>query len=376
MSWNDYDLSDEGLNNEMFGDNHYGYDDMDEYVESDDDMGDEEYGDDDFDDDELIDVSDFDFSSLDGKNLKSDLKKITRTANKKPVLSRTVSPRKNKIQVQKPSSAKPMTSRPVPHKQKPSPSPLLKKKVSSVPVRKQKPSLLKRKSVPVKHQATIHSRNGRKTTEKILVPSDREVIVEGVDKFILSNTKESNAIKDIGYYKGEKLKELVLIINNDTPNDFDIELFNPSSSLDYLYATSNNLNTMIQVAGDNKVSYSDVLFNLLANPALLPNAKFTVSGAQQAAQFNQALIFKNKNIAGHEKIHPLQMNLNIDIDQNQKQIVYWNIMETLGRPYIPDGMDVIQYKVLAGNQVVFGFYYKQASIKRFFYPEARDKRIL
>jgi hypothetical protein len=51
-------------------------------------------------------------------------------------------------------------------------------------------------------------------------------------------------------------------------------------------------------------------------------------------------------------------------------------LQTLGRAYIPDGMDVIQYKILAGNSVVFGFYYKQVSLKRFFYTEARDKKIL
>jgi hypothetical protein len=39
-------------------------------------------------------------------------------------------------------------------------------------------------------------------------------------------------------------------------------------------------------------------------------------------------------------------------------------------------MDVIQYKVLAGNQVIFGFYYKQVSLKRFFFKEARNKKIL
>jgi hypothetical protein len=203
---------------------------------------------------------------------------------------------------------------------------------------------------------------------------------EGVDKFILSNTKESEAIKNIGYYKGEKLKELVLIINNNTPNDFDFELFNPSMPLDFLFSTSNNLNNRISVAGDNKVSYSDVLFNMLANPTLLPNAKFVsenpVNQNQALLQFNQPLIFKNKNIAGFEKVHPIQNSLNTDIDQRQNNILYWDIMGTLGRAFIPDGMDVISYKVLAGNIVTFGFYYKQVSLKRFFFQEARDKKIL
>jgi hypothetical protein len=234
--------------------------------------------------------------------------------------------------------------------------------------------------VPIKKSAVIQSRFGKKTTERILVPQDRKVIVEGVDKFILSNTKESEAVKNIGYYKGEKLKELVLIINNNTPNDFEFELFNPSMPLDYLFSSGQNLNNRIAVAGDNKVQYSDMLFNLLANPTLLPNAKFTVSNQvnpnQAQKQFNIPLIFKNKNIAGYEIVKPVQNLLNIDIDQNQNQIIYWDILQTLGRAYIPDGMDIISYKVLAGNTVVFGFYYKQVSLKRFFFKEARDKKIL
>jgi hypothetical protein len=119
---------------------------------------------------------------------------------------------------------------------------------------------------------------------------------------------------------------------------------------------------------------------MLANPTLLPNAKFVcenpVNPNQVQLQFNQALIFKNKNIAGFEKINPIQNALNIDIDQRQNNILYWDIMGTLGRAFIPDGMDVISYKVLAGNIVTFGFYYKQVSLKRFFFQEARDKKIL
>ena len=219
-----------------------------------------------------------------------------------------------------------------------------------------------------------------KTTKRIIVPEDRKVIVEGVDKFILSNTKESNSIKNIGYYKGEKCSELVLIINNTTPNDFEFELFNPSMPLDYLFSSSQDLNARILVAGDNKVSYSDVLFNLLANPTILPNAKFIVTNpsneTQKNLQFNQSLIFKNKNIAGHEIINPVANALNVDIDQTQNEIIYWDIQQSLGRVFIPDGMDVISYKVLAGNTVTFGFYYKQISLKKFFFKEARSKTIL
>ena len=206
------------------------------------------------------------------------------------------------------------------------------------------------------------------------MPDNREILIKGVDEFILS--QGNNEIKNIGYYKGEKLKELVLIINNDTPNDFTIEFFNPSTPLNYLYSTTDNLNNRIQVAGSNKVSYSDLLFNLLANPTILPNAKFTCSGLLLNEQFSQPMIFKNKNIAGHEKVYPIQNSLNIDIDQNQKQIIYWDIQKTLGKLYCPDGMDIMQYTVLRGMSVVFGFYYKQIQLKKVFIPELRNKGIL
>ena len=301
-----------------------------------------------FDEDDFIDLSDLDFSALTGKNFKKDFKAINKATRGKKVVTK---------------SSKTTTKTPRPRLGKTPKKSLIKSKVEPI-------------NVGVKRSAVIRSKFGKPTTQRVIVPDDREVIVEGVDSFILSNTKESDAIRNIGYYEGEKLKELVLIINNDTPNPFDIELFNPSAPLDYLFSTTQNLNNSIQVAGDNKVSYSDMLFNLLANPTLLPNAKFTATGLNAFDQFNQGLFFKNKNIAGHEVIHPIQNALNIDIDQNQKQIVYWDIMGTLGRAYIPDGMDVIQYRVLPFTNVVFGFYYKQVSLKRFFFKEARNKRIL
>lgn len=347
----------------------------------------------DYDYDDIIEIDDIDFSALDGKSLKGNLKQLSKvTANRRVVPRKNVNRNVNTsaMRLKKPLvkqkqvvSKQPITSRIVKHPPMTSKKPLkslnpvtrkpqLGKTGRPIPVSSKKPLV----NIPVKNRATIHAKANNKTTERILVPSDRKVIVEGVDNFILSNDAKSQSIKDIGYYQGKKLKELVLIINNDTPNDFDIELFNPSAPLDWLHSTSQNLNNMIQVAGDSKVSYSDLLFNLVSNPTLLPNAKFVVTGAQATEQFNQPMIFKNKNIAGQEKVHPIQNQLNIDIDQNQKQIVYWNIMETLGRAFIPNGMDVMKYKVLAGNHVVFGFYYLQADLKKFFFPEARNKQIL
>jgi hypothetical protein len=338
---------------------------------------------------EFLSVEDIDFSSLDGKDFKKDFKKINRAVAGKKVVKREQAVRKSPENPVKkvivPTNRKLIVEgakAPIkPVSKRPEKSLIKKKPTVQRETKAQTRTAPKRVEVPVKKgTAVIQSRFGKKTTERILVPQDRKVIVEGVDKFILSNTKESEAIKNIGYYKGEKLKELVLIINNNTPNDIEFELFNPSMPLDYLFSTSDNLNNRISVAGDNKVSYSDMLFNMLANPTLLPNAKFVcenpVDANQSYKQFNIPLIFKNKNIAGHEKIHPIQNALNTDIDQNQNNIVYWDIMETLGRAYIPDGMDILSYKVLAGNIVTFGFYYKQVSLKRFFFKEARDKKIL
>ena len=392
MSWEEYDLLGDLENErpqEFFYEDFIGKDE-DDYDEQEYEAPEEEF----------LSVEDIDFSSLDGKDLKKDFKKINRAVEGRKVVKREQpirkSPEKPLKKVIVPTERKvivegakapirPVTKRP--EKSLIKTKPTVQRETIKAQTRptQQRPTqqrpTQKRVDVPVKKgKAVIQSRFGKKTTERILVPQDRKVIVEGVDRFILSNTKESDAIKNIGYYKGEKLKELVLIINNNTQNDIDFELFNPSMPLDYLFSTSDNLNNRISVAGDNKVSYSDMLFNMLANPTLLPNAKFVCENPTDPnkafKQFDIPLIFKNKNIAGHEKIHPIQNSLNTDIDQNQNNIVYWDIMGTLGRAFIPDGMDVISYKVLAGNLVTFGFYYKQVSLKRFFFKEARDKKIL
>ena len=132
----------------------------------------------------------------------------------------------------------------------------------------------------------------------------------------------------------------------------------------------------IAVAGDFKVSYTDLLFNILANPVLIANAKFQATGLQANDQFNQPMIFKNKNIAGHQKVFPIQNSLNIDNDQTQKQIIYWDIQKTLGRVFSPNGMDILEYTILAGTNVVFGFYYKQLTLNKVFLPELRNKGVL
>jgi Fe-S cluster biosynthesis and repair protein YggX len=281
--------------------------------------------------DDIMDIEDIDFSSIDGQSSKDKFRKISR----KTVTARIV-PKKKRLTKEKSISRK----------------------------------IVAKKNV----EYIFGKKQGRQTATEIKLPDNREVLIKGVDEFILS--QGSDQVKNIGYYKGEKLPHLTLIVNNTTPNDIDIEFFNLSTPLDYMYSTSNNLNNLIKVAGDNKVSYSDMLFNLLANPTLLPNAKFTLSGPFRDAQFAQPMIFKNKNIAGYEKVESVQNSLNIDAYQSQNSIVYWDIEATLGRLFCPDGMDVMQYKVLAGMSVVFAFYYKQINLKKVFYPELRNKGFL
>jgi hypothetical protein len=214
---------------------------------------------------------------------------------------------------------------------------------------------------------TLRGKSGKKISN-VVVPSSRKVIVKGVSQFILSQQNEG--AKKIGYYKGKKLKQLNIIINNLGGTDFTFNLFDPSMPLDYLFSTGNNLNNKITIAG-GQVSYSDVLYNLLANPALLVKGQINVAGANVAAQNNQSLFIYNKSIDGEQEICPFNIDLQIDTMQVFSDVVYFDISKTIGRPFIPDGMDIIKYTVLAGNSVTFTFFYTQASIKKFFFKEAR-----
>jgi hypothetical protein len=227
-----------------------------------------------------------------------------------------------------------------------------------------------RNSFPVNDGVhTLKGRNAKKISN-VLVPSSQKVIVKGVSQFILSQQHEG--AKKISYYKGKKLKELNIIINNLGGNDFTFNLFDPSMPLDYLYATGDNLNNRIQIAG-GEISYSDVLFNLLANPALILRAQLNIAGPAVAAQGNQSIFIYDKSITGEQEICPYNLNLQIDNMQVFSDIVYFDVTKTIKRPYIPDGMDVMKYTVLAGNSVSFTFFYSQVTLKKFFYKQARVK---
>ena len=254
------------------------------------------------------------------------------------------------------------------------PVPFEKPKSGSIPLKSTQIKTVPLQSMPLQKSANLFKK-GQGKISKIIVPTDKKVIVEGVSKFILSQKQADDACRNTGYYKGEKLKELVLTYNNDSAIDFNLEVFNPSMPLDYLYSTSLTLNDKIQVGGGN-VSYTDVLYNILANPTLIVNAKFVFAGPLVQQQFAIPLIVKNKRIDAIEKIDPYNLSLQIDNMQVQSDQVCFNIEGVFNRPYIPDGMDVMQYKILAGMTVTMCFYYKQVSLKRVLLEEARNSKKL
>ena len=245
----------------------------------------------------------------------------------------------------------------------------VKHKIKNTPIKLKKKKPLN-KEFFVKDKERINIVGGsKKQIGRVIVPRDREVMIAGISDFILSDKPE----KKIGYYKGEKLKELILTIDNTNGDDFVLEMFNPSMPLDYLQSTSGNINSRITVASSNRVTYTDLMFNILANPMLIPNARFIATGADVEAQKRQSLVFTSKSAEGETRVAPLQLNLNQDVYQLQTDVILFDIQEKLNRPYIPDGMDIIKYTVLAGNSVNFVFYYKQKQIKKMFYKEAREK---
>ena len=283
-------------------------------------------------------IYDIDFSEFKGKDFKSSLNKVNRTVTKKKALSKSKSSK---------SAKKPLSQ-----------------------------------DIDVKRKAILYGKQlsgggEAKTTKRIIVPSTQKVIIQGVDKFILGKDEKCSDAKKIGYYKCKPLKELVFIMNNNSGVDFNVQLFNPSEPLDYLYSTSGNLNNKITVAG-GIVSYTDVLFNILANPTHIVNAKFTFANSGNAlqSQLNQPLIFTNKTIEGIQKVEPMNIQLQVDNMQVLNEIVFFDIYGNLNRPFIPNGMDVIQYKVLAGSTVTFAFYYEQRDLRKFFYEEARNSKKL
>lgn len=316
-------------------------------------------------------VYDLDFSGIDATNFRKSISQVNNIIKAKPVMAKPIQA--------KPIEANPIVARPVVGRDAnlftssnqlltqgrtlPSASnPIVQPPITSLPP--MTPTISK--------DGVIEATN--QVVKSVQLPKDMPIIVDGVNKFILNNSGSADSLKTMGYYKGEKLKELILIFDNTQSRvDFDVQIFNPSMPLDYLYSTSQSLNSKIVVGGGN-VSYSDVLFNLLANPTLIPNCKFAFSGSNVNGQVAQPMFTHNKQISGMERVNPINLNLEIDTDQFSNEIVFFDMFKQLNRPFIPDGMDVIEYKVLAGNSVTMCFFYKQVSLKKVFIEEARNSK--
>lgn len=258
------------------------------------------------------------------------------------------------------------------------PTPRIKKpRIASPKMMKQRPTRRVKQETQLDGGEKYNVRSKRpQKISKVVVPDDKKVIVQGVSDFIIDKKGTADSVKNIGYYKGQKLKELVLTFNNDSAIPFELELFNPSMPLDYLYSTSLNINDKIQVAG-GEVSYTDVLFNMLANSIMIPNAKFVFSGATVSQQKVEPIKMINKSIEGEQKIYPFNLDLQIDTMQVQSDIVFFDFFDAINRPFIPDGMDVMKYKVLPNMTVTMAFFFDQISLKKVFRKEARyDKGLL
>jgi hypothetical protein len=292
-------------------------------------------------------VDDIDFSELKGQSFKTKLKKVCKII--------AVKEKENNRQKKQPK--KPDTQK------------------------AKRPEEQYTKEFGVRRRATLYAKeegcydDACKTTKRIIVPSTQKVIIEGVDNFILN--KDDSGIKKIGYYKGKKLLELIITVSNISASDFLINIFDPSMPLDYLQSSGLNLNNKVQVAGGN-VQYSDVLFNILGNPIHIPNVKLSVDAPTQLQidqQTNQPFRFINKKATGQQQIEPLQLSLQIDNMQVAKDIVFFDL-SPIGRPFIPNGMDVLQYNVLAGSTVTFNFFYRQRDLRKLFFEEARKSKNL
>jgi hypothetical protein len=320
-------------------------------------------------------VFNMDFSEIRGKNFKQSFGKVNRRIESKPSTRRTPLVQSKSTGLNRSEKGKYQG-----RQSKPSINSQSKPRTSSSPsfqssARPQRGAAKKplNNNIPVKQGKYNLKSDGRKKIANVIVPNDQKVIIEGASKFILSKKSQDEGIKGIQYYKGKKLKALVLNINNTDPTDFVLELFNPSMPLDYLYSTSQNLNSRVQVAGGT-TTYSDVLFNILANPVMVVNVQMVTSGSQVANQNNQAIFVTNKNIEGYQMVFPVNIDLQVDNMQVANDIIYFNVQKAINRPFIPDGMDIIRYTILAGMSVTMTFWYTQVSLKKFFFEEAKASK--
>lgn len=359
----------------IFGDDDGVYEDEEDYFEGD--YPDEKDGERSQSTIYIDELEGVDFSSLDG-DFKSSLKKLSKAHERNETkIKKIIAPSNRTVIVEGQSKIEDDPFFESTRKLSANIGPK-KKKVANK--RKIINTLKLNKDWGVKKHATIYS-DGPKAMSRVLVPRDRRVIVEGVQKFILSEDCSVQDYKSIGYCNGKKLKEIVFTINNEGHNDFTIELFNPSTPLDYYQATTQNVNDKIVVAGSNvaNVQYTDVLSHMMSNPAKIYNSKIAITAPTNNILFNQrSQNFRmiQKDLTAVMDIQSINIDLMLDAFQSQNNIVAFNYLKELNRPFIPDGMDVLRYTVLAGCTVSIAFYYEQKKLKKYFYKETRDNKFI
>lgn len=239
---------------------------------------------------------------------------------------------------------------------------------------KRKPlPLTKKFEVKPNTTKNINSKGNKdKTIRNVLVSKDQTLIINGVSDFILN--KANDGVRNIGYYKGEKLSKLLLTFNNTNGNDLTIDIFNPNGIFKYFIANSQDLDDRI-VVGDGGITYSEVLYNLLANPTIITGAKFQFqcnTQLQLTRQINEPLFFTNKDIRSYTAVKP--STITIDAYQYLSNVVDFDILEEQNRPFFPNGTDTIRYNIYAGTTASMCFYYKQHVLIEEFFKLAKEKR--
>lgn len=215
------------------------------------------------------------------------------------------------------------------------------------------------------------SANPKKTTQNIIVSSDQRVVINGVSNFMLDNSYDS--LRTIGYYKGEKLKELLLTFNNTTGNDLTIDIFNPTGWGKYLIANRQDLDDRI-IVGGGQIPYSQAVFSMIGAPPLIANCKFQFVCPDEVSlkeQLNQTLNFKNSSIQAYSVVKP--NTFTVDYMQYQVNVNTFDIIQEIARPFFPDGTDTLEYTIKAGSTVVMCFYYKHFPLVELLYKEGWKK---
>jgi hypothetical protein len=317
-------------------------------------------------------LENIDFSSLTG-DFKSSLKKLTKQTKKnEEKINKIIAPSNRTVIVENSPFAKQKAF--IEQTQ----GKFNSKTKKTTPKKKVVNSLKLHKDWGVKKFANIQSK-GRKAITNVIVPRDRKTIIEGVNRFILSDNCGAVDLKSIGYCNGKKLKEMVFIINNEGNINYTVEFFNPSTPMDYYQATSQNINDKISVAGQNVngVQYTDVMWHMMSNPTRIINSKIVITAPNDTILFAQRDFnfgITQKDLRAYTDTEPINIPQLLDKFQFQSNILAFNFQNELNRPYVPDGMDILRYTILAGCTVSIAFYYEQKMLKKYFYKDLRDNK--